>query len=486
MKTTLVYPGIAGRGFDSLGQGMDAGWVAHGLASISASAKAEGFDIDLIDLRALRDWDHFRQVFLERDPDVVGIGMMSVDYNPTQEALAVIKEVKPETVTLVGGPHVTLALSDSLNMPNVDYLVTHEAEVTFPKMLRAIEQGDPLGERVVRGETPDLDAIPFADRDLFLDEWRRWGYTLNSPEVPFVKELPAPFLTIIAGRGCVYNCSFCKPGEDYIFGRGVRRRSVENVIEELKTLRDKYDFASFMFHDDCLTEDRGWVAEFTERYEAEGFTQPFFCQSRADIIARHTDMVARMADAGLRGYFIGFESGNARVLNFLRKGTTPARNLKAAEVCREYGLAIWANYMLGIPTETKEEVMDTVNMIREIDPDYYSPSFFTPHPGTDLYDYSIEHDLSLITDYDSYRRNPTEPKIRGQDYEFLKWARDYSQKRLFKNRVKRAARDFWAKYSDPARYARKARKVLGLNGTAPASNSRTSPILAGNPTKESR
>ncbi len=190
------------------------------LASISAAAKAQGFEVDLIDLRALRDWDHFRQEFQARDPDVVGIGMMSVDYNPTRQALEIVKEVKPETVTIVGGPHVTLALDDSLKMPNVDYLVTHEAEVTFPKMLRAIEQGEPPEEKVVRGETPDLDAIPFADRDLFLDEWRKWGYDLDSPEVPFVKELPAPFLTIIAGRGCVYNCSFCKPGEDLYLWQG--------------------------------------------------------------------------------------------------------------------------------------------------------------------------------------------------------------------------------------------------------------------------
>ncbi len=461
MKTTLIYPGIAGRGFNSLSQGMDAGWVAHGLASISAAAKAQGFEVDLIDLRALRSWEHFRQVFLERDPDVVGIGMMSVDYNPTRQALQIVKEIKPEVVTIVGGPHVTIALNDALKMPHVDYFVTQEAEVTFPKMLRAIEEGRPPERKVIPGEPPDLDAIPFADRDLFLDEWRKWGYTLDSPEVPFVKELPPPFLTIIAGRGCVYNCSFCKPGEDLIFGRGVRRRSVENVIAELKELQDRYHFASFMFHDDCLTEDRRWVAEFSRRYQEEGFTQPFFCQSRADIIARHPDMVAMMAQAGLKGYFIGFESGNARVLNFLRKGTTPERNREAARVCRQYGLTIWANYMLGIPTETKEEVMDTVNMIREIDPDYYSPAFFTPHPGTDLYDYCIEHDLSLITDYDSYRRNPTEPKIKGQDYEFLKWARDHSQKRLFKNRVRRGARAFWEKYTDPARYVRKARKILG-------------------------
>jgi radical SAM superfamily enzyme YgiQ (UPF0313 family) len=175
-----------------------------------------------------------------------------------------------------------------------------------------------------------------------------------------------------------------------------------------------------------------------------------------------------MAQAGLKGYFIGFESGNARVLNFLRKGTTPARNRRAARVCRQHGLAIWANYMLGIPTETRKEVMDTVNMIREIDPDYYSPAFFTPHPGTDLYDYCVEHDLSLITDYDSYRRNPTEPKIKGQDYEFLKWARDHSQERLLKNRLRRTARALADKWLDPTRYIRKARRMLGLEQTGKA------------------
>jgi len=125
-------------------------------------------------------------------------------------------------------------------------------------------------------------------------------------------------------------------------------------------------------------------------------------------------------------------------------------------------LVIWANYMMGIPTETKEEVMDTVKMIREVDPDYFSPSFFTPHPGTDLYDYCVEHDLSLVADYDSYRRNPTEPKIKGQDYEFLKWARDFSQKRTFKNQARRTYRAFVEKYTDPQKYANRARRLLGL------------------------
>ncbi len=464
IKTTLIYPGIAGRGFNSLKQGMDAGWISHGLASLSAAAKAQGFEVDLIDLRALSSWDHFREVLAERDPDVVGVTMMSVDYNPARQAIAIAKEIKPEVVTVIGGAHVTIALEDSLRIPHVDYMITREGEVTFPHLLSLIEGGDPPPNRVLRGATPDLDAIPFADRDLFLDEWQKWGYDLDSPEVPFVKELPPPFVTIIAGRGCIYNCAFCKPGEDYLFGKRTRRRSADNVIAELRMLIDRYQIASFMFHDDCLTEDREWVSEFTDKYIAEGFTMPFFCQSRADIIVKHEDMVARMAKAGLRGYFIGFESGNDRVLKFIRKATTAQQNLQAARVCRKYGIAIWANYMMGLPTETKQEVMDTVHMMKEIDPDYYSPAFFTPHPGTDLYDYVVEHDLSRITDYDSYRRNPTEPKIKTQDYEFLKWAMVESQRRKPFNAFKRWGLRQWqrARRATPAKVMRK----LGLAGAS--------------------
>ena len=437
LETTFIYPGIAGRGFNSLKQGMDAGWISHGLASLSAAAQAEGFEVDLIDLRALSGWDHFRAVLAERDPDVVGVTMMSVDYNPTSKAVAIAKEVNPEIVTVIGGPHVTIALEDSLRIPHVDYLVTGEGEIAFPKLLKQIQQGDPPPHRVLRGEPPNLDAISFVDRDLFLDEWKQWGYDLDSPEVPFVDELPPPFATIIAGRGCLYNCAFCKPGEDYLFGRRTRRRSVDSVIAELHELAEVYDITSFMFHDDCLTEDRAWVTEFTKRYVAEGFEMPFFCQTRADLLVKHEDMVAKMAEAGLRGYFIGFESGSDRVLRFIRKGTTVEQNREAARVCRKYGISVWANYMMGLPTETKEEVMETVRLMKDIDPDYYSPAFFTPHPGTDLYDYAIEHNLSRITNYDSYRRNPTEPKIKGQDYDFLKRAMAESQRRKPLNAFKR-------------------------------------------------
>jgi len=461
MQTTLIYAGIAGKGFNSLKQGMDSGWISHGLASLAAHSKAHGFNVDLIDLRALEGWEHFRQVFLARSPDVVGLTMMSVDYNPVMQAVSIIKAAKPETVTVVGGPHPTAVTDEVLANPLIDYVVIAEGEITFTNLLKTVQAGRRPTQRLLYGIHPDLDKLPFADRDLFLDEWRKFGYDLDSPEVPFVPELPGPFVTIIAGRGCRYRCNFCKPMEDYLFGKGTRRRSVPNVIAELRLLQDKYHFQSLMFHDDCLTEDRAWVSEFCEAYKSAGFTQPFFCQSRADIIYHHADMVAKMAAVGLKGYFIGFESGSNRVLNFIRKGTTREKNIAAAAICRKYGLTIWANYMLGLPTESEEEIKETISMLKIIDPDYYSPAFYTPHPGSDLYDYVIEHNLSLVMNHDSYRRNPTEVKIKGHDVKFLMWARDESQRRTPWNAFKRKAHAVATKYTDPARYLRKARKIIG-------------------------
>ena len=454
MKVSLVYPGIGGKGFDSIGQGMDSGWISHGLAILSACAREAGHEVNLIDLRALKNWDHLAHVVAERAPDVAAVTMMSVDYNPAMRSLKVIREVDPKIVTMVGGAHPTIMPQELLDSPLIDYIFTGEAEETFPDALNKLERGKPL-PRLIPGTHPDLDAIPYADHALFLEEWRRQGYEPTSPEAPFVSELPPPFVTLIAGRGCMYNCSYCQPAERQIFGRKVRRRSVQNVLGELAQLQEQYAFRSFMFHDDCLTEDRDWVIAFCEAYMAAGFKQPFFCQSRADIIVKNEDMVALMAKAGLRGYLIGFESGSDRVLRFIHKGTKRWQNIEAAKICRKYGISIWANYMLGLPTETKEEVLETISMLKEIDPDYYSPAFYTPHPGSDLYEYCVANDLSLVKDHDSYRRNPTEAKIKGVDYEWLRWALEESQRRTLPNRLRRRAHALWKRYARPKRAAQK-------------------------------
>ncbi|MHB8876697.1 MAG: B12-binding domain-containing radical SAM protein [Myxococcaceae bacterium] len=411
MKVLLVYPGISGIGFASYGRGMEESWASHGLCLLSAAARKKGHDICLLDLRRISGWNECAERLAKVSPDVVGITMMSVDYNPAMTAAGLVRRVVPSARVVVGGAHPTICTPELEGDARLDHIVVGEGELAFPEILRALEAGEKV-DRVIRGARPDLDELPFADRELF-------GGTEHPLPVP---GFSPPFVTVIAGRGCVYNCSFCQPAERLMFGKSVRRRSPANVISELEELRDRWNFRSLMLHDDCLTEDKAWCLEFAARFRQSGFKQPFACQSRADLICRGEDVIQALSDVGLKLMFVGFESGNQRVLNFLRKGTKVEHNFQAARILRKHRVAIWANYMMGVPTETKEEVRDTVRMLRAIAPEHHSPAFFTPHPGSALFSYCEEHRLSLIRSHDSFRRNPTEAKIRGVDYDFLQWA----------------------------------------------------------------
>ncbi len=425
MKVTFVFPGIAETGFSRVRGLPEYSWINHGIAALSACVKERGHEAGLLDLRNLTSWDDVEEELCRRDPDVLAITMMSVDFEPAMKTAAIARGCKPGIKIAVGGAHPSIMTEEVAREVNIDHVFTGEGEISFVRFLEDLEKGT-HPPRVMRGEAPDLDKMPFIDRDIF-------GFK----EETIDRYLPPPFVTLIAGRGCKYNCSFCQPAERRIFGPSVRRRGVPNIIDELKELRDKLDFQSLMFLDDCLTEDMKWVKEFCESYRNNGFRQPFVCQSRADIIVKNPETFRVMRRAGLDMLLIGFESGNDRILRLLRKGSTVQMNYRAAGICRKLGIRVWANYMLGMPTETREEVMDTVNMILKIKPYRVSPAFYTPHPGSDLYDYCVDNDLSLITSHSGFSRSPNEAKIRGIDYEFLREAVKMSKKRFLDVRLSR-------------------------------------------------
>jgi radical SAM superfamily enzyme YgiQ (UPF0313 family) len=406
-KITLIYAGITESGFRNTG-GNEGSWINHGLCLISAALKRAGFIVTLIDLRRLTGWAEFEKVVQDSDIDIAGITMMSVDYNPVMQCVDIIKRFKPDTKVIVGGPHASIAPQELLRNERIDHIFIGEAEISIIDFMRKFEEGQQQS-KIIYGEKPNLDNLPFADRNLF-----------SLQEEPFVPFLKGPFVTIIAGRGCAYNCSYCQPAERMIFGKHVRRRSVGHVIEELKYLRKQYHFKSMMIHDDCLTEDSEWVAGFCEEYKRNDFTQPFVCQSRPDLICKREDTIEALSEAGLALCIIGFESGSQRILNLLRRGYRLERNFEAAKICRKLGIRIWANYMLGLPTESKKEQKDTVEMIKKIKPYHCSPAYYTPHPGSSLFKYCNDNGLSLIKSHNDYRRNTYEPKIKGIDYGYLK------------------------------------------------------------------
>lgn len=431
MKVAFIYPSISEGG---LGSGVDRifSTIHPGLCYLSASCRQAGFgNLTLLDLRAMKNWKDFEDSVAALRPDVAGMTMMTSDFNNALECARIIKKASPATKVVVGGYHPLIMTEEVSVEKNIDHIVIGEGERGFPELLKSISEKKEL-PRVFKAGNVDVEGLPFMDRELF-----------NCLETPYDFSLPVPFVTLLAGRGCPYNCRFCAPASKLMHGHTSRRRSVENVIRELEHLRDTYGFKSVRFLDDCFATDKDWTMEFCSAYMERGFRQPFVCQLRADIICRNKEMMRALKRAGLVMACVGFESGSDRILKLMNKGTTTEQNLKAAGICRRLGIKIWAYIMLGLPTETNAEADLTLRMVKRIKPYRSDVAFFTPRPGSYLYDYCKDNGLSLVGDHDDYVVMPEldVPRIKGVDYGHMRLVssriKELSPLGLIKKRIER-------------------------------------------------
>ncbi len=412
MRVAFVNPAVA---WDAL----DSSWTRQGLGLLSAIAKTKGHETGLIDLRRMSDkgvidWSAFDASVKGSKADVYAVSVLSANHDFATECIKRIKLIAPDSTIIVGGIHPTI---DEAAEYDAEYIIQGEGEVAFADCLDEIQAGT-TGRKRIWGKQADLDSLPYTDRELFAP----------LRELP-IGRLPEPFHTVIIGRGCPHICSFCQPAEKILFGPKVRMRSVDNVIGELESLRDIYGLSSYLIHDDCFSAFPKYALEWAATVKKRLPRTYFYCQARADHITKRPDMFKKLYAAGLRGCLIGMESGNQRVLDFLKKGTTPEMNVEAAKILNDIGITVWANLMVGIPTETKAEVMDTVIMakaVKDIQPRaILSWASYTPHPGSELFKYCEDNDLSLVKKAEDYRRyfeGKMNPKIKGVDYGFLEWA----------------------------------------------------------------
>jgi anaerobic magnesium-protoporphyrin IX monomethyl ester cyclase len=414
MKITLIYVGIGVAGFNNNRSAGDreGSWVAHGIASIGASVKKAGYDVSLIDMRQLSGFEHFKALISNDPSDVYGLSVSVVDYYPALMACYEIKKHLPESKIIIGGIHPTV-FPDKYPSEIIDTVITGEGEITFVKLLESIKNGNRLPVRI-QGEKPELDRLPYIDRELF--DYDR------ELDCIFAPDQKTPSVTMLAGRGCAFRCTYCQPSESSVFGKPYRLRSPENVIDELRILKDKYDFKSITFWDDTFTFSRKWINHFCNLYEYEGIGATIAACSRADIICRNEEMIKRLSEAGLDWLVIGFESGSQRLLDMIKKDTKVEHNIRAADICREYGIKIFATYMYGLPTETEEDSLATATMIDRINPDHDSPFWFVPIEGTEIYDYCVKNNLILdeVKDRTVARTGIYNPSLKGVNYEYIK------------------------------------------------------------------
>jgi len=390
------------------GEGL--GFVKHGLGIISACLKKQGHIAHI-----LNDPKSIDKTITDFKPDIIGISGLSNSFEEMLVCAQVSHKINPTIPVFAGGVAATLSSEDFDNEPAkdlFDYVLCGEGEITFTNIINEYAATGTLPkERKIKGEIVyNLDELPFADR---------LGYENGEAKHPLFSKDSGRMFSMLNSRWCRKRCRFCAPASATIFGGVKKLRSVDNFIEEIKTFPKD---ALIMIHDDNMIENIEWAEEFVEKYRA--FSYPFICQAYPAEIVRAEQLLKNLKEVGLVGLLVGFESGSNRMLRYMRKGTNREIILKSADILHKSDIGIQANLMFGCPTETPDEMMQTVDIFnKHIYPAIPSAAVYTPYPGSYWYEELKEQGLITIKNSNQYERYPdTSDKIQGVNYDAVRQA----------------------------------------------------------------
>jgi len=377
-------------------------WLAYATGLL----EKEGHEVKLVDAPAdrLSIEDVITDIKMFK-PDLV---VIETSFTSLYNDLHVAEEIKNnyDTNIVIVGPPTSVFKEKILSSSAVDYVAYYEYDWTLAELAKFLENGrEPNnilglaykdnGKIKINPPRPfstskDLDSLPFVSK-VYAKHLNIRNYYLSSALYPEVQ--------IFAGRGCPFRCTFCAWPQTFM-GRIPRLRSVENVIEELKWIKENLPYVKeVVFEDDTFGVNRRWLREFLNKLIEEKLDVTWSCQVRADL---DLETLKLMAKAGCRLVIVGFESANQQILNNIKKGITVEQIRKFAENVKKTGILLHADFIIGLPGETKETIQQTFQFIKEIKPDILQVSIATPFPGTEFYEYLEKHGYLKLKDLRDY------------------------------------------------------------------------------------
>ncbi len=334
-------------------------------------------------------WTEVRKEINSFYPEVVGISVLTSKVPSAFKIAKICKNINPQMVVVFGNHHPTIKPDELLFNKNVDFVVRGEGEETFSSLIDNLDSPSPNYHTIAglsfrdngaiinnnnRACIDNLDALPFPARDKLLN---LETYT------------PTQLSMVMTSRGCPYSCAFC--ASHNMWGKKVRFRSIENIINEINELKNVYSVKNITFMDDSFTINRKRVKELCAALIEDNIGITWSCLTRVNIIS--DEIIALMKKAGCTKVDVGIESGNQRILDLINKGITIEQIRKAAEILKRNKMYWSGFFMFGFPTETENEIFDTISFLKELKPNWANISIFTPYPGTELYKLSLEKGL---------------------------------------------------------------------------------------------
>ncbi|MBS3140758.1 B12-binding domain-containing radical SAM protein [Candidatus Woesearchaeota archaeon] len=358
-----------------------------GLAYLSGMLKHHGIETFLWD-NTFETKEDLKLKLEEINPDFVAFSCLSSDYDYMSELAQFVKSIKNVPI-IVGGHHVTFKPEDVIANPFIDVIIRGEGEET---LLDYVQNQDvkTLGTWVKRDnvvymnpmrQLPDVNKLPWPDHSMFEKHFEK--------KVVWVKDAPVEKYGIfITSRGCPFNCFYCsnKRMQDLYHGQKFTRyRDIQDVMNELKFFIKKYNFSHVYFQDETLTTNKERIYEFCEIYKKE-IGLPWHAEARVDTV--DYDLLKTMADAGCEVLMMGIESGSERIRKeLLGRHMSDEMIINAFQDARKVGIKASSFNICGIPTETKEDILKTIELNKKCNPAMGKMTIFNVLPGTPLEDY---------------------------------------------------------------------------------------------------
>lgn len=396
-----------------------------GLGYLAASLKKAGHRVEVFDINAERpSKEQIESRIRELEFDVAGIGGLITTYRFMKWILPVIRNHHPDKKLIVGGTIATTIPEMMLRNTPADYMVRGEGEVTLVELINALEKGALLSSvegiaykeggsiqfTALRQEIKNLDTVLFPDWDLFpMDIYFqtvvdhktsvKWEDG-HKDEGHFKKQFRE--IAMVSSRGCPYFCIYCY---HYHMGKTYRFRSAQNLIDEIKILKNKFDINSVQFLDDCFVIDKNRVFEFCDLLLKDKMGIIWGCNGRVNI----TDdaMFKRMKEAGCTNVDYGIESGSQTILEVMKKKVTVQQAKDALMMTEKYFGKSGENWnftmMIGTPGETEKTVQESIDFCRSLSMRPDAVFFTTAFPGTELYELALKK--GLIKDQERYISN---------------------------------------------------------------------------------
>lgn len=368
----------------------ESGKTQHGIMILSAVLKEHHFSTEVFSMEI--EGEPIIDEVSKYKPDIIGCTMMTPGYKEMMRLLNDLKITIPKAFIIAGGPHPTFYPNIIEQTNIIDAICIGEGEYALLELASSLKSGnvDPkinnlwirLNGKIYKNEKrdliKDLDSLPFSDRDIYFKKYSH----LAEGDIKFN-----------IGRGCPFDCSYCfnKGMKDMYKGQGswVRFRSIENIIQEIKNVDEKYPIKWLNFNDDTFNINKKWLKEFLKILKKE-INIPFLCQLRID--CADEEQIELLKQAGVDKITVGIEHGDENLRKkLLKRNISNKQILDFGKWINKRKIRLHTTNIMGFPRETLDMAFSTIELNAKLKPELAVSNILNPYPGTDIYQYVKDH-----------------------------------------------------------------------------------------------